>query len=199
MTDPPAPVNCPAARLFLVDIGDPSAALGRGDDAKALELAVKGRPFHADETCRPADVAAKPVDLCQQVFPFEEFARLTQGQSGEAAGQDHPALFARRIIHRRQFPRRDVTIAVAKDQNAFHDVTQLPHVARPDHRLEKRARIICQTAKRKPLRAVQNADEMFGQKRDILAPFLEAGHMDRHHVQAMVEFLPELPRLDQRH
>ena len=51
-------------------------------------------------------------------------------------------------------------------------------------------------ALRQALGAVEHVDEMARQFGDILAPVLEAGHGDRHDIEAIIEFLPEAARAD---
>ena len=39
---------------------------------------MQRRAFHSDEIRRPADIAAEPVDLGQQIFPLEGLAGLAE-------------------------------------------------------------------------------------------------------------------------
>ena len=50
--------------------------------------------LHADEVCCPADIAAEAVDLGQQVFLLEQFARLAQGQRRQCPAQHQPTALA---------------------------------------------------------------------------------------------------------
>ena len=50
---------------------------GAGDD-QGLQLAMQRRALHADEGRGTGDVAAKPRDLGQQIFPLEHFAGVAQ-------------------------------------------------------------------------------------------------------------------------
>src|SRR5688572_33439245 len=47
-------------------------------EAKSLQLAVQGRPFHADERCGAGDVARKAANLDLEIFPLEALARFPQ-------------------------------------------------------------------------------------------------------------------------
>ena len=47
---------------------DPAARLGGGDNAQRFQFTMHGRALHTDKGGRAADVAAKAVDLGDEVF-----------------------------------------------------------------------------------------------------------------------------------
>ncbi|MPL79207.1 hypothetical protein SDC9_25082 [bioreactor metagenome] len=171
-------------------MGDAAAGLGRGDDAQRLQLAVQRRAFHADEGRGARDIAAEAVDLGEQVFALEEFARLAQRQRGQRAAEHDPPLLGRAALAR-QLARLDRAGALAKDQHPLDDVAQLADVARPVHRLQRRPRLFRDLARGQALGAVEGLDEMPGEQRDVLAPLAQRRHRDRHHVEPVEQLLAE--------
>jgi hypothetical protein len=134
---------------------------------------------------------AEAVDLREEVLLLEELARLAQGQRGEAARKHHAALLARSLVVGWELLGADVAAGLAQDQDPLDHVAELTDVAGPEHGLQERARVLAQAAQRQALGAVEHADEVLGQERDVLAPLLERGDVDGHHVQAVEQLLPE--------
>ena len=55
---------------------------------------------------------------------------------------------------------------------------------------------ICEFAQWQALFGVEALDEMVCQNRDILPPLRQAGHVDRHDVQAVIKLFSEITRRD---
>src|ERR1700689_11849 len=62
-------------------IGVSGARHRRSVDSERLELAMQRRALHADEFGGARDIAAEAVDLGEQVFALEYFARFAQRQA----------------------------------------------------------------------------------------------------------------------
>ena len=157
---------------------------------------MKRRAFHADKPGGAADIAAKAVDLGQQIFALKDLARLAQGQRRHGATQNDAARGIGLHLLSGQFAGLDHARAVAQDQHPLDHIAQLAHIAGPLHGLQHCLGFWREDALRQALGAVEHVDEMARQFRDILAPFLQRGHRDRHHVQAVVKFLTEAAGLD---
>src|SRR5690348_18243692 len=94
--------------------------------------------LHPDESSRPRDVAAKAVDLRDEIVALEDFARLAQWE------RDHKVSAASIApLHVRSKIRREKIggdrlgrIVCRQDEQALDDVAQLANVAGPAMRLQ---------------------------------------------------------------
>src|SRR6185437_5149897 len=66
-------------QVTAVDVSD--AAHGSSVDTEGFELSVQRRTLHADKFGGAGDVAAEAIDLRQQIFALEHFARLAQREA----------------------------------------------------------------------------------------------------------------------
>ena len=83
-----------------------------------------------------------------------------------------------------------------QDEQPLHRVAQFANVAGPVALLESRHGIVancfrCETAGTGELR-----DEVSNERRNVLAPLAERWHVNRHHVEPVVEIFAEPPRRD---
>ena len=164
-----------------------------GRDAQRAQLAVQRRALHADELRRARDVAAEAVDLRQQILALEDLARLAQRQAHQVLGA-----------------------AVDRQRHVGADLLR-QHVGRdhgagsPPARIISRSMLLrssrtlpgqscaCSTAiasspmrrGARPEALRQLADEELDELGNVLAPFGEARHAQRHHVEAVIEILAE--------
>lgn len=81
--------------------------------------------------------------------------------------------------------------SVAKDEGMFQDILQLAYVSWKVKAHEKGDNIWMNPKDPLAVFEVQTVDEMIHEKRDVISPFPERGEGDSHHVQPVVQVLPE--------
>src|SRR5687767_12840890 len=97
-------------------------------EAKSLQLAVQGRPFHADERCGAGDVARKAANLDLEIFPLEALARFPQRRAHD---RQRRAADADRALGVEDFRWQQVDLDAphpvpwGQDQGPLDDVAQL--------------------------------------------------------------------------
>ena len=94
------------------------------------------------------------------------------------------------IIGRGRRRREDQLVIPADDEDAFHDIAQLPDIARPivaQHGLDgyRRERLLC------VILFVQLAQEALCQRQDILPSLSERWQLDEEYAEAIIKILAE--------
>ena len=101
---------------------------------------MQGRALHSDKLSRARDIAAKTVDLGEQILALKFFSRLTERQCCHDTRQDNLAcvIIALQRVTSREFFGANVPVAVAQNKQPLDHVFQLTQIPRPSHRLQKR-------------------------------------------------------------
>src|SRR5262249_38604179 len=82
--------------------------------------------------------------------------------------------------------------ASTEDDGALDDVLELAHVARPFVSAERRLLLLCQLGRRRDANFLRDeADEMRGQREDVLLALAERRDREREDAQPVVEVLTE--------
>ena len=163
-------------------------------DAERLELAVQRRALHADEFGGARDVAAEAVDLREQIFALEHFARLAQRQPHEllaAVAVRHRRHHRADVLRQHAGADRGVGVAAGEDHQPLDVVAQLADVARPVVRLQHRHGVVADLALRQAGRLRNLLHEIVDEIGNVLAPLGQRRHADRHHRQPVIEVLAE--------
>ena len=112
--------------------------------------------------------------------------------AGKHVAKVQPFRPRRRLIARLDNDVLDADQVVVAEHDATVDyVLELPDVAGPRVRLERRHRV-----RRNPHASTITAiavagEEEFGQHRDVLRPLPKRRHLDSHHVQTVVQLVPK--------
>src|SRR6266704_604199 len=158
-----------------------------GGDAVLLHSPVELLPIPADEACRlrlVAKVAAQRLldhDLLAGLAGAAVSAPVRSRGRAPRAAADRIG----KVIHRDD-------VAGGQDHETFDGVLELADVARPS---VDRQQVIHPRAE--PLRGAAvprtRPQEVRGEERDVLGPGAQRRHLDRDHVQAVVEILAKPP------
>jgi hypothetical protein len=85
---------------------------------------------------------------------------------------------------------------MAEDEGALDDVLELTNIARPVVSHEQRQGFGLDTLDRPALQAIEAADEMLDQERQILLAAAQRRQLDADHVDTVVEVLAQRARAD---
>ena len=156
---------------------------------------MQSRALHSDELRGAGDVAAEAVDLRDQIFALEHFARLAQWNAHQLLAADA----ARNGRHQSadlsgQHRGGDLRLRVSdgEDHQAFDIVAQLADVPRPVVRLQHRHRVGGDSARRHAHCGGDLLKKIMHELGNILAPLGERGDADRHHREAMEEIFAKM-------
>lgn len=73
----------------------------------------------------------------------------------------------------------------------LHGVLELPHVSRPAVGAHRLQRVVLEPRDQPALDPAHLFQEVIDQERDVVLALPQGRHLDRHHVQPIVQVLPE--------
>lgn len=170
-----------------------------GDCAKRLDperfqLPVQGRTFHADKLGCAGNIAAKPVDLRDEIFLLKALARLAQRQGHDVLVGFGWSLRQRIADFRRQQIGGDDRfriIAARQDDQALNIVAQLADIARPGMGLQHGHGIRADLA-RLDTRLLGNLrHEEFHKRWNVVAPVRQRRNNHGNHRQPVKQVFAE--------
>src|SRR5437868_11337158 len=126
-------------------------------------------------------VAAGDFQQADEVIAFELLARLLEG------GKDA------RVLAQGALDKRGRDHAGGRQGEClFEEIQELPDVAGPGRRDQKRHRVGRERRYRFLVTLGKLAQEVRGQQRNVFAPFAKRRQLERHHVQAVIVVLAKL-------
>ena len=154
-----------------------------------VEFVAQGPDGDAQHVGRPGTVTAAMAER----FHDELFFRLADRHSGLKSSPVVPAEIDRRSKLKYVGP----DLAGPGEHNRpFDGIFKLPDIARPGMAHEGVQAPLGKTLDAEPVLLVIALQEMVGKARNILAPVAQCRKMDSHHIQAIVEVLPEIAPAD---